>query len=84
MICQRFNLEIYISRHASTRMLERNITESVLLELLETGDIRKKDPSHLWIAKQMKGREDNLICAAVVLEHKLVVKTVMHHFCWEV
>ena len=28
-------------------------------------------------------RTDNLVCAAVVLEDQLVVKTVMHHFDWE-
>ncbi len=31
----------------------------------------------------MEGRNDNLVCVAVVLEDRLVVKTVMHHFQWE-
>jgi len=84
MICKRFNSEIYVSRHANERMVERAISESLLLDLLETGDIRQKDPTRLWIAKYIAGRTDNLICAAVVLEYKLVVKTVMHHFCWGV
>jgi len=84
MICQRFDLEVYISRHAPERMMCRSITEWMLSELLETGDIRSKDPLRLWVAKHFQGRADNLICAAVAVEEKLVIKTVMHHFRWEV
>jgi len=39
-----------------------------------------KDALHLWVFKSIAGRDDNLLCAAVVLENVLVVKTVMHHF----
>lgn len=52
-------------------------------ELLETGDTRFKDETRLWIAKAFPKRTDNLVCAAVVLEDQLVVKTLMHHFDWE-
>ncbi|MCO7246823.1 DUF4258 domain-containing protein [Halomonas sp. Mc5H-6] len=64
-------------------MTQRNISEAQLNELLETGRIRFKDDSRLWIAKMFSSRSDNLVCAAVVLEDKLIVKTVMHHFQWE-
>jgi hypothetical protein len=36
---------------------------------------------HHWLYKHFADRDDNLLCAAVVLETALVVKTVMHH--WE-
>lgn len=64
-------------------MAERRIDESELLDLLENGLTRYKDDVRLWIAKEVPSRKDNLVCAAVILEDKLVVKTVMHHFQWE-
>ena len=64
-------------------MAEGGIAESELLDLLEDGVTRYKDDARLWIAKEVPGRNDNLVCAAVILEDKLVVKTVMHHFQWE-
>ncbi|WP_082021272.1 DUF4258 domain-containing protein [Chromohalobacter japonicus] len=83
MYCRRFGLDVYVTRHARERMAQRGMTEGVLGELLETGQMRYKDDTRLWIAKAMEGRNDNLVCAAVVLEDRLVVKTVMHHFQWE-
>lgn len=84
MFIRRFNKQVYITRHAHERMAQRVITEHTLSDLLETGKARYKDDVRLWIAKDVPGRDDNLICAAVVLEEQLVVKTVMHHFQWEV
>ncbi|MCK2046334.1 DUF4258 domain-containing protein [Chromohalobacter salexigens] len=83
MFCRRFGLDVYVTRHARERMAQRGMTEVLLSELLETGQMRYKDDTRLWIAKAMEGRNDNLVCAAVVLEDRLVVKTVMHHFQWE-
>lgn len=83
MHCQRFDMDVHVTRHARERMAQRAISEAQLIELLETGHIRSKDDSRLWIAKIFSSRNDNLVCAAVVLEDKLIVKTVMHHFQWE-
>ena len=83
MHCERFGLEVYSTRHARERMVQRNIAEAEVLVLLEAGDARRKDDLRLWIAKYFSGRTDNLLCLAVVLEDRLVVKTVMHHFSWE-
>ncbi|WP_255337185.1 DUF4258 domain-containing protein [Methylophilus sp. 5] len=66
--------------HARERMLQRRISESLILDLIETGEIRKKDEVRLWIFKSYNDRNDNLLCVAVVVEAYLVVKTVMHHF----
>ncbi|MCK0752633.1 DUF4258 domain-containing protein [Chromohalobacter japonicus] len=76
-------MDVYVTRHVRERMAQRGMTEVLLSELLETGQMRYKDDTRLWIAKAMEGRNDNLVCAAVVLEDRLVVKTVMHHFQWE-
>lgn len=76
-------MDVYVTRHVRERMAQLGMTEVLLSELLETGQMRYKDDTRLWITKAMEARNDNLVCAAVVLENRLVVKTVMHHFQWE-
>tara|TARA_R110002012_G_scaffold160502_5_gene322427 strand:+ start:1291 stop:1551 length:261 start_codon:yes stop_codon:yes gene_type:complete len=83
MYSTRFKRDVRVTRHAHERMQQRGIDEAQLHELLETGDTRYKDETRLWIAKAFAQRTDNLVCAAVVLEDQLIVKTVMHHFEWE-
>jgi len=83
MFSQRFGLPVHVTRHAAERMAERYINQDQLLNLLEHGTIRSKDEFRMWIAKAFPGRDDNLVCAAVIIEDRLVVKTVMHHFQWE-
>jgi len=63
-------------------MAERQISPETLLELVETGEVRYRDPAHCWIARHFDERDDNLLCIAAVMENALVVKTVMHHFAW--
>ncbi len=69
-----------ISNHAKIRMVERDISEAMLLEVIDFGDARYKDATHLWAFKEFPERHDNLLCAVLVLEDCVVVKTVMHHF----
>jgi len=80
MFSERFQLTIQVTRHAAQRMVERNMDEAMLLDLLETGAVKYKDDVRLWIFKSYEDRNDNLLCAAVILETALIVKTVMHHF----
>ena len=80
MISARFKLEVRLTHHAQERMKEREISESLILDLIDTGEVRNKDETHLWIFKSYQDRNDNLLCIAIVLEKVLVVKTVMHHF----
>lgn len=74
MFCKRFALDVYVTRHARERMVQRGITERDLSELLETGEMRYKDETRLWIAKDKEGRDDNLVCAAVTLGESLIVR----------
>ncbi|SDO94716.1 protein of unknown function [Halomonas shengliensis] len=83
MFCERFGLPVHVTRHAAERKTERGISLDQLLELLEHGTVRYKDDIRMWVAKAFTGRDDNLVCAAVIIEDRLVVKTVMHHFQWE-
>jgi hypothetical protein len=64
-------------------MSERSVSDQILVDLVETGEVRHKDEIRLWIAKEYSDRVDNLLCIAAVLESAVVVKTVMHHFTWE-
>lgn len=61
-------------------MAERSISEADLLEIIDTGAVRYRDDTHLWAFKHFPARQDNLLCAVLVLENAVVVKTVMHHF----
>ncbi len=84
MYSERFGLEVRITHHAMQRMRTRFITDAELEILIEEGQTRYKDERKLWVAHHFKERPDNLLCAPVVLEEKLlIVKTVMHHFSWE-
>ena len=64
-------------------MAERQISEAELVTVIDTGETRFKDETHLWAFKHLTGRTDNLICAVLVLETAVVVKTVMHEFTLE-
>ena len=80
MFSNRFQLPIVISSHARMRMVERDVSEAMLLEVIDSGDTRYKDATHLWAFKEFPERHDNLLCAVLVLEDQVIVKTVMHHF----
>ncbi len=80
MFSVRFQRRVIVSAHARTRMTERAISDAMLLEVIDSGETRYKDISHLWAFKEFPERHDNLICAVLVLEDCVVVKTVMHHF----
>lgn len=80
MFSQRFQLSVSVTRHARQRMAQRNIDDDLLLDLIETGDLRYKDEVHLWLFKHVQGRGDNLLCVAALLQDVLIVKTVMHRF----
>ncbi len=76
-------MEVHVTRHARLRMADRGIDESLLLDLVETGSVRYKDDTHLWLFKHYENRDDNLLCVAAVIQNALVVKTVMHRFSEE-
>lgn len=80
MFSNRFQRAVVISAHAKIRMSERDISEAMLLEVIDSGDTRYKDTTHLWAFKEFPERHDNLLCAVLILEDCVVVKTVMHHF----
>jgi len=80
MYSTRFARRVVVTQHAALRMTERGISERELLEVIDTGDTRYSDTVRLWAFKYFPTRHDNLICAVLVLEDAVVVKTVMHRF----
>jgi hypothetical protein len=82
MFSERFGKSIVITDHARRRLVARGISDALLKDVIETGEVRYKDETRIWLAKYYGDRPDNLLCVAAVLETALVIKTVMHHFSW--
>jgi hypothetical protein len=62
-------------------MTQRGLSPGLVEALIETGQVKCKDPEHWWIFAAVDGRDDNLVCAAVISREALIVKTLMTH--WE-
>lgn len=79
---ERFQLKVVFTAHALDRMRLRDMPESLVMDIIETGVDKDAGRGHHWLYKQYADRDDNLLCVAAVIEDALVVKTVMHH--WEI
>lgn len=77
----RFGRQVIVTRHAAQRMAERKVTDALLLRLIDEGNTRYRDASHLWAWLDLPDHVDNLVCAVLVLEDAVIVKTLLHH--WE-
>ena len=82
---ERFSKPVILTHHAIEQMEERavdiDIDIDTLFDLLESGEVLRKDSEHLWIYKAFHGREDNMLCAAAIERNNLIVKTIMIN--WE-
>lgn len=78
---KRFGKNVWVTNHARESMQRRDIDDATLEQLIEEGEIKRRDELNLWIFTQIQERADNLICAAVVEQAAVVVKTVMVN--WE-
>jgi hypothetical protein len=73
----RFGKKVWLTNHAIESMAKRKVTLAEVKRLIEEGQYRVKEESHGWIFHHFESRQDNLICAAVVTEQAITVKTVM-------
>ncbi len=73
----RFGKNVWLTNHAKKSMVKREIDDATLEYVIELGDVRHTDNSNLWLYCRIEGREDNLLCEAVVEKESIVVKTVM-------
>lgn len=80
-LVRRFGKNVWITLHARQSMQHRGIDDATLEQIVEAGDIKRKDDVHLWVYMLIDGRTDNMICAAAVESEALIIKTVM--ISWE-
>lgn len=78
---KRFGKNVWVTNHARESMQRRNIDVATLERVIEEGEIKRRDEVSLWIFTHIQERVDNLICAAVVEQTAVVIKTVMVN--WE-
>lgn len=80
MFSSRFERQIIVTSHARNRMVERAVSDEMLIDVIDHGETRFRDATHLWVFKDFPERNDNLLCAVLVVEDAVIVKTIMHHF----
>ncbi len=78
---KRFGKNVWVTNHARESMRRRKIDADTLERVIEEGEIKRRDEVNLWVFTHIQERADNLICAAVVEQTAVVVKTVMVN--WE-
>ena len=77
----RFNRLTVLTRRASQRMIERNVTPELLLQVSTRVRCGTATTCACGSGWRCRARHDNLLCAVLVLEQAVIVQTVMHH--WE-
>ncbi|MFP4076282.1 MAG: DUF4258 domain-containing protein [Halochromatium sp.] len=80
-LSERFSKWVHMTHHAMHRMTQRGLDQEMIAALIETGGVKQKDIEHWWIFKELPGRDDNLVCAAVISRQAMIIKTIMTH--WE-
>lgn len=74
---ERFGKNVWITRHARQSMERRNVDLPTLFTVIEQGKHVSCDLHHGWIFLHLAERTDNFVCAAVVIESAVIIKTVM-------
>lgn len=73
----RFGKPVWLTNHAIEAMAKRSVTLAEIKTLIAQGVYEIKEPPHGWIFHHFSDRTDNLVCAAVVDQQAIVIKTVM-------
>lgn len=76
---KRKKYKLILTKHALERMKERDISRSIVEEIVETGEsIQKKTKDKWWVYKKIKRRNDNDICLSISIEDpNLIVITTL-------
>lgn len=74
---ERFGKNVWLTNHAIESMAKRRITLPEVKALIELGEYKLIDKRHGWVYYQFLERDDNLVCAAVIEETALIIKTIM-------
>ena len=73
----RFCKKVWLTNHAIEMMAKRKITLSDVNVLIEKGEYKNKNTNQGWIYYNFPEREDNLVCAAIINEKTVIIKTIM-------
>ena len=61
--------KLVLTKHALERMQERDISRSVVEEVIQSGkSVKKSSKDRWWVYKKVKGRIDNDICLSISIE----------------
>lgn len=66
--------KLIITDHARLRITSRNLTDDMVVEVVQTGKVKAKSvKDRYWIYKDILGRPDNSICLSVVIEEPNII-----------
>ena len=74
---EKFGKNIWLTNHAIEAMAKRKIILPEVKKLIELGDYMDVEAGHGCIYYKFSKRDDNLMCAAVVNEKAIIIKTLM-------
>ena len=74
---ERFGKNVWLTNHAIESMAKRRVILLDVKNLIERGEYEKKVGNHGWIYYNFPDRDDNLVCAAIVNEQAIIIKTIM-------
>ncbi len=75
------NYSVIFTDHAKLRMSLRNLEEAVVINVIETGEVRPKTTEgKFWVFKKVPGRKDNLISISISIEapNLIVITTLVN------
>lgn len=74
---EKLGKNVWLTNHAIEAMAKRKITLPEVKKLIELGDYMDVEAGHGWIYYKFSERDDNLMCAAVVMGKAIIIKTLM-------
>ena len=79
ILFQNQSYNIIFTEHAKLQMALRKLEESVVIHIIETGEVKVKEKKNkFWVFKKVDHRNDNLISVSISLESpSLIVITAM-------
>ncbi len=73
----RFNKIVWLTNHAIESMSKRRVTLDEVKQLIELGEYTEQENGHGWMYYTFPKRQDNLVCAAMIKEKAIIIKTIM-------
>jgi len=74
---EKLGKNVWLTNHAIEAMAKREIILPEVRTLIELGELRRMGDSHGWIYYNFPDRVDNPVCAAIVDEDAIIIKTIM-------